>query len=224
MNGHITLGLVDEHTMVRKTLKYFLDTQVDMRVIFQTAGARDLFEKLETEQPEILLLDPFMHQGGGVETVKKLRSDYPAVKLVLVSLVADAAMIAGLMDMGVHGVISKTDGMNDLLQLIHWVSQGRVLRNKYLTDALNWAKEADKSNKVDGEKWVELDEREKRVLRLIWEEKNNREIAQELFLSAKSIEKITLDMKIKLEVRSTIGLLKYAMRQNIIQINHDNIS
>lgn len=218
----ITIGLMDDQTIFRKALKYYLDEQRDMRVILQAAGAGELFGKLSEEQPEILLLDPFMPQGDGQEILKLLRSKYPRVKLVLVSGVVDISMIAGLMDMDIQGYLSKHDGLSDLLQLIQWVAQGRILRNKHLTDALNWEAGVDEGD--GGSKWIDLDEREKRVLQLIWDEKDNKEIAGEFYLSVKSIEKIRQDLKIKLGVRSTIGLLKYAMKRNIIRSNIDNIS
>jgi DNA-binding NarL/FixJ family response regulator len=69
---------------------------------------------------------------------------------------------------------------------------------------------------------VPLTGREKKVLQLLWEEKNNKEIADEIFLSVRSIEKIRQDMKEKLGIKSTVGLFKYAIERKIIQINVPN--
>jgi len=66
---------------------------------------------------------------------------------------------------------------------------------------------------------VSLNEREKKMLQLIWEEKSNKEIADELFLGVRSVEKIRQDMKEKMGVKSTVGLLKYAINQRIIGVN-----
>ncbi|MET0394827.1 MAG: LuxR C-terminal-related transcriptional regulator, partial [Chitinophagaceae bacterium] len=88
-----------------------------------------------------------------------------------------------------------------------------IFRNHLFTEALYWNTE---QNRVDPAAKIELDEREKQIIRLLWQEKTNKEIAEEIFLSIRSIEKIRQNLKARLSVRSTVGIFKYAIRTGII--------
>jgi DNA-binding NarL/FixJ family response regulator len=98
------------------------------------------------------------------------------------------------------------------------VGEGRIYRNKLFTEALYWNKQHNLQTNVNSANVV-ITEREKKVLQLIWEEKSNKEIASDLFLGVRSIEKIRQDLKIKLGVGSTLGMVKYAIDKGIIALS-----
>jgi len=95
------------------------------------------------------------------------------------------------------------------------ISEQRIYRSRLFTEVLYWNKQ-NKIKASPGMINISLSEREQAILRLLWEEKSNKEIADALFLSVRSVEKIRQDMKEKLGVKSTIGLLKYALQKTII--------
>lgn len=212
----INLAIVDDHSLFRKTLKSFLSEHSNINVAIQAADMFDLLTKLKTMSIDLLLMDIFMPGLNGNEALKIVRTEFPSIKILVLSMSTDVNLISDLLDAGIHGYISKADEPEDLLQAIQSVAENRIYRNRLFTEALYW----DKQNKIkiyEGSH-ITLNQREKKILQLIWEEKSNKEIADELFLGIRSVEKIRQDMKEKIGAKSTVGLLKYAIDTKIIGI------
>jgi DNA-binding NarL/FixJ family response regulator len=213
----INLAIVDDHALFRKTLKIFLSEQENMQVVLQTSDIFELLNKLSTISIDILLMDIFLPGSPGVDAVKLIRQGYPGIKILILSSSTDMALVNDLVDAGIYGYISKADEPEELLQAIQEVAHNHIYRNRLLTEALYWNKQNSISAYVNGTH-ILLNEREKKILQLIWEEKNNKEIADELFLGVRSVEKIRQDMKEKIGVKSTVGLLKYGITKRLIYI------
>jgi DNA-binding NarL/FixJ family response regulator len=214
----INLAIVDDHVLFRKTLKNFLVEQPNLNVAIQAADIPDLYSKLKTAQVDILLMDIFMPELNANDAVKTIRKEYPDIKILILSMCTDMGLISEMLDSGIHGYISKADEPEDLLEAIQAVEDNRIYRNRIFTEALYWNKQNNIKTAAD-EPFNGLNDREKRILQLIWEEKSNKEIADELFLGVRSVEKIRQDMKEKLGIKSTVGLLKYAVDKRIIGVS-----
>lgn len=130
----------------------------------------------------------------------------------------DSDLISDLLDMGIHGYISKSDEPEELLQAIRAAAENRIYRNRLFTEALYRHKQNTFRAYSDGNT-VLLNDREKKILQLLWEEKSNKEIADALYLGVRSVEKIRQDMKEKVGAKSTVGLLKYAIAKRIIGVS-----
>jgi DNA-binding NarL/FixJ family response regulator len=218
----INLAIVDDHTLFRKTLRSFLSEQKNMNVAVQASDIFDLFNKLKESSIDILLMDVFMPELNGNEALKTILSEYPGMKILVLSMSTDMDLISDLLDMGIHGYISKADEPEELLQAIISVAENRLYRNRLLTEALYWSKQNNIKNIrfFSNESPVMLSDRENKMLQLIWEEKSNKEIADELFLGVRSVEKIRQNIKTKIGARSTVGLLKYAIDRKIIEVGN----
>jgi len=212
----INLAIVDDHALFRKTLKNFLSDK-NINVAVQAADIFDLLNKLKTSSIDVLLMDVFLPELNGNDALKIIRSEYPDIKILMLSMSTDMDLISDLLDAGIHGYISKSEEPEELLQAIHVVADNRIYRNRLFTEALYWNKQNNIKSFTD-DAAVALNEREKRMLQLIWEEKSNKEIADDLFLGVRSVEKIRQDMKEKIGARSTVGLLKYAIIKKIIGV------
>lgn len=211
----VNLAIVDDHTLFRKTLKSYLSDQNNLKVSIQASDILDLLNKWNGSSVDIILMDLYMPGMNGNEAVKMIRARSPVVKILVMSISTDMEIISELLDSGIHGYISKSDEPEQLLQAIQAASDNKIYRNQVFTEALYWNKQV--SLKAEGEdSSAVLSDREKRVLQLIWEEKSNKEMADELFLGVRSVEKIRQDLKEKIGAKSTIGMLKFAIRQKII--------
>lgn len=211
----IHLGIVDDHSLFRKTLKNYLSEQSFINVTIQASDIVDLFIKLKSASIDVLVMDLFMPGLTGKDAVMKIRSEYPSIQILVLSMSLDIDLICDLLDLGIHGYISKSDEPEDLLQAIQSLSNNQIYRNKWFTEALYRNKQNNIKTNIE-KPFAMLNEREKKILRLIWEEKSNKEMADELFLGIRSVEKIRQDMKEKIGVKSTVGLLKYAIDKRII--------
>jgi DNA-binding NarL/FixJ family response regulator len=217
----INLAMVDEYPLFIKVLKNYLGEQKDIDVVFHTSDLPDLFEKLKHFTVDLLLIDVSISQQDVLEALTAIRNSYPKIRVLVLSKSTDISLVNDLLDLGIHGYISKMDDPEELVQAIISVAEGKIHRNKLFTEALYLNKQ-NNSRIYTAMDLVSLNEREKKVLQLLWEEKSNKEIADEVFLSVRSIEKIRQDMKEKLGIKSTVGLLKYAISKKIISVNPTN--
>lgn len=214
----INLAIVDDHTLFRKTLKNFLSEQKNLKVTIQAPGMLELFEKLKSSAVDVLLMDIFMPGLNGSDALFKIRSEYPDIKILVLSMSTDLDLVSDLLDSGIHGYISKAEEPDELIQAIQAVADSRIYRNRLFTEALYRNKQNSIQPFANGSGIV-LSDREKKVLQLLWEEKSNKEIADELFLGVRSVEKIRQDMKEKTGSKSIVGLFKYAINKRIIGVN-----
>ena len=213
----IHLAIVDDHNLFRKTIKSYLEEQTDLKVVIQSPDIPDVMDKLKSLEVNLLIMDLFMPKLGGIDALKVIRNEHPGLKILVLSMNTDLDLISDLLEFGIHGYMSKNDEPDDLLKAIYAISEGRIYRNRLFTEALYWIKQNNKSFGSDAS--PHLNDREKKIIRLLWEEKSNREIADELFLGIRSVEKIRQDLKEKIGVKSTVGLLKYAISKKIIAAN-----
>jgi len=214
----VNLAIVDDHALFRKTLKAYLSEQRNINVVFHASDALDLTNKLKGTSIDILLIDIFLPKLNGNEAIRSIRVEFPEIKIIVLSVSRDMEMISDLLDWGIHGYISKADEPEDLLHAIQTVACDHIYRNTWFTEALYWSRQNSIRSYTE-DTAVTLNEREKKILRLIWEEKSNKDIADELFLGVRSVEKIRQDLKEKVGVRSTVGLLKYAINKKIIEFS-----
>ena len=217
----VNLALVDDHALFRKSLVNFLVEQKNLFVTVQASDMSELFTKLKDAQSDLLLMDIFLPGVNANDALRALRRDYPELKILALSMSADIELISDMLEIGIHGYISKADEPEDLLTAIQAIANGRIFRNKHFTEALYW----NKQNKIKAymdQPFGHVTDREKKILQMIWEEKSNKEIADQLFLGVRSVEKIRQDLKEKIGVKSTVGLLKYAIEKRIIHPSYLN--
>jgi DNA-binding NarL/FixJ family response regulator len=211
----INVGIVDDHTLFRNLLKSYISDQKDLEVVIISPDVTDLLRKLQDIRIDILVMDLFMPGISGYDAVKTIRSNYPDIKILVLSMCTDMNLLSDLLIEGVYGILSKADEPEEVIRAITSISEQRIYKSKLFTDAMYWSTQV--SMKTDTESAdIELNERERKILELLWEEKSNKEIAAELFLSVRSIEKMRQDLKEKLGIKSTMGLLKYAINKKII--------
>jgi DNA-binding NarL/FixJ family response regulator len=211
----ISLALLDDQSLFRKVLKNFLITQSNLDVAVEATDVLDLISQLKRTPVDILLLDIFLPGVHGIDAVRLIRDKYPSVRILVLSASTDMDLISSMLDSGVHGYISKGDEPEELIRAIQAIAQNRLYRNTLLTEAMYWSKQNAVS--IDSNRsQVTVNERESKILQLLWGEKSNREIADELFLGIRTVERIRQDLKEKVGAKSTIGLIKFAVREGII--------
>jgi DNA-binding NarL/FixJ family response regulator len=212
----INLAIVDDHTLFRKTLKNYLSEQSNINVVIQSPDISDLLTKLKDFYVHVLLMDIFMPKINGNEAVKIIKEEYPDIKILVLSMCTNFDLLSDLLDAGVYGIISKAEEPEELLHAIRSLAEHRIYRSKLFTEVMYWNKQNDIRTKNDAGHII-LSDREKEILFLLWEEKSNKEIADHLYLSIRSVEKIRQGMKEKVGVKSTVGLIKYAINKKIIK-------
>lgn len=215
LSESINVAIVDDHTLFRRLLKSYISEQRNMNVVVMSPDIPDLLRKLQGSNAHILVMDLFMPGIHGFDAVKVIRARYPDIKILVLSMCTDMNLLSDLLDLGVYGILSKAEEPEELVRAITSIYEQRIYRSKLFTEAMYWSKQVNIKTEAETVE-IPLNDREKKILELLWEEKSNKEIAGELFLSVRSIEKMRQDLKEKLGIKSTIGLLKYAINKKII--------
>jgi|SRR6185437_2197256 len=213
----VKLAIVEPHLMVAKILRKYLSEQRNFCVAVQSTDMEGLIRGMEDTGIDVLVVEILCSGQKGMDGLRKIRDRFPLIKVVVLSVCNDLSVISELLDFGVYGYISKSDDPEELVRAIQTASDNRIYRNRLYTEALYRKTQASVERFV-GAPFFAFSEREKRILQLLWEEKSNKTIADELFLGLRSVEKIRQDMKEKVGVKSTVGLLKYAIKKKIINL------
>jgi DNA-binding NarL/FixJ family response regulator len=210
-----SLAIVDDHALFGQALKSYLSEQKNFTVLIQSSEILDLLDKLKSIPVDILLMSLHIPGLAGVDAIRTIRFKHPSIKIIVVSKSTDLAIISDLLDSGIHGYISQSEELEALLQIIQDISQNRICRGRLFTEALYWNRQ-NALKLIRDKVHEELNEREKKIIRLLWEEKSNKEIADELFIGIRTIERTRQEMKEKVGVKSTVGLIKFAIQKKII--------
>lgn len=210
----ITVLLAEDHTVVRQGLRLVLDTSEEIRVVGEAENGRQAVKLAKDLKPDIALLDVAMPLLNGLEAVKQLRRDTPNTKILILSSYDDERFIDESLSSGAAGYLLKHSAANDLIKAIHEVNAGRSFYSpaiqRRLTARLNGRRPG--APKITDK----LSRRESEVLQLIAEGFANKQIADELKISVKTVEKHRQSMMNKLNIHEVAGLTRYAVTRGMV--------
>jgi DNA-binding NarL/FixJ family response regulator len=215
-----SIGIADEITLLRNALKRTLSQQAGLDVVFDVPNIPDLFETLPDNKVDVLLLDTFTNKGCIKSVILSLKEKFPTINLLILSQHIDYKTVSELLELGINGFIPKTADLNELINGIMCASRSILYKNKIVTDSFYWKANARLNNSFAPQEMF-LSDMERKIIQLLWEDKNTQEIAQSIFSSVSTVEKIKQKLKQKVGSSSTIGLIKYALKEKIIHYNTD---
>jgi len=218
--GHrIRILLVDDHAVIRQALRMLLESQPELEVVADVENGRDAVQAVERYNPDVVLMDVVMPGLNGLEAPRQIRRASPGTRVVMLSGFVDEDQLLEALRAGASGYIIKKSDVSELVLAIQTVHRG----NSYFSSALSegfdlaevlyQAKRADQRSGVDA-----LTPREREVLQLIAEGYTNQGIAQELFISVKTVEAHKSHIMAKLHARNRTDLIRYALRKNIVRL------
>jgi DNA-binding NarL/FixJ family response regulator len=216
------VAIVDSHILFRKTLKKFLAEQTGINVPIEVSDIAELYNLMKLTIIEVLILDISVLRASGVRFIKDLKGEFSDLKILVLSTNNDLDIVSGTLDCEIHGYISKSEEPGELLRAIQSAGENNIYRNALLTEALYYNKEITRQARSSAS--ITISERERKVIQMLWEEKSNKEIGDALFLGIRSVEKIRQDLKEKTGVKSTVGLLKFGIRNNLINTLQSSFS
>jgi two-component system, NarL family, response regulator NreC len=209
--------ITDDHELYLEGLVLLLNKQPGIQVVGSALTGKELLQKLPDLQVDILLLDVHLPDTGEEELLKKIRSVHPELKILYLTIMRGTRYIHKLIRHDIHGYILKNTSIEELVKALNSVSEGK----KYFSKEINIIDtEQDFRNTVTiEERKVDeiLSKREIEVLTLICKEYSNSEIAEKLFLSVSTVETHRKNLIAKLGVNNTVGLVKFALRNNLIE-------
>jgi DNA-binding NarL/FixJ family response regulator len=203
--------LADDHPVVRQGLKMLLERE-RFQVVGEASDGLEVIGLAETHHPDVVVLDLAMPGLNGISAARDIARVAPRAKIILLTMYTEEHHVLEALRAGVKGCVSKTQAAEHLLQAIREVSAGGV----YLSPSVSGAVVQAYLSKTDPPP-DPLTNRERQVLQLIAEGKTTKEIAVILGVSAKTAETHRTKLMEKLDIHSTAGLVRYAIRRGLVQ-------
>ncbi len=211
--AEIKVLVVDDHDLVRMGIRHMLDDHPDMHVIGDASDGEMALDMVRELAPDVVLLDVNMPNIGGVEVTKRLRQHNNAVKIIAVSSVSTQPYPSMLLKAGVNGYITKGTPFDEMVKAIKKVVQGGKYFSSDVAEEL-----ADMLTATDEDSpFDRLSEREKQVAMMVVNCQSPQQIADQLFVSVKTINTYRYRIFEKLGVDSDVKLTHLAMRHGLIQ-------
>ena len=212
----IRVFITDDHEIYLEGLSLLLGKQEGIEVVGTATSGKGLLEQVRDLQADILLLDVYLPDLGEEEIVQQIRAARPDLRIIYLTLLRGTRYVHKLSKYNIQGYVLKNASLEELLQALKAVQDGGTYYSK---DIHIGDRDEDFRNTITIEdKQIDeiLSRRELEVLRLICKEYSNAEIADKLFLSVSTVETHRKNLIAKLGVNKTVGLVKFALRNNLI--------
>jgi DNA-binding NarL/FixJ family response regulator len=209
--------LVDDHTVVRQGLRALLKSEEDIEVIGEAENGRQAVMVARKTPPDVVVMDVAMPLLNGLEATRQILKLVPTAKVLVLTSYGDDECVEQLMQAGASGYLIKQTAANDLIKAIREVQRGNAFFSpsiaKRLRDQCREAFTGGHAVKKSGE----LTSREAEVLQLIAEGFSNKQIAGELTISIKTVEKHRQQVMNKLNIHDVAGLTRYAISKGMVE-------
>jgi len=209
--------LVDDHTVVRQGLKALLRAEQDMEVIGEAENGRQALMLARKTPPDVILMDVAMPMLNGLEATRQILKAVPTTKVLVLTSYGDDECVEQLMKAGAAGYLIKQTAANDLLKAIREVQRGNAFFSPSIAKRLRDQCREAFTTGHPARKTSELTSRESEVLQLIAEGLSNKQIASELAISIKTVEKHRQQVMNKLNIHDVAGLTRYAISKGLVE-------
>jgi DNA-binding NarL/FixJ family response regulator len=205
----IKILLVDDHQIILDSLKLLFKSINNIEVVATVNDSREVKELLKNHEIDIVVSDMHMPYFTGIDIALMLKKDFPNVKIMLLTMAEESIIIKDALRAGVNGYILKKASKDELELAIVRIASGKKYFSEAILDELTNNKE---EITIKPENLEQLTPRELEVLQLITMEFSTNEIANKLFVSIATVESHRSNLMRKLQVKSAIGMVKYALR------------
>jgi DNA-binding NarL/FixJ family response regulator len=217
-SNHITVLLAEDHMIVREGLRSILEAEGDIEVVGQAQDGRQAVELTKKLLPAVVVMDIAMPRLNGLEATRQILKMAPATRILILSAHSDDAYVEQVMTLGAAGYLVKQTSLLILAKAIREAYKGNIFFSPTIGKRLRdqELKSRDREGRPS-KKLALLTSREVEVLQLIAEGKANKELASELAISIKTVEKHRQALMEKLNIHDTASLTRYAISTGIIE-------
>lgn len=212
----IRILLVDDHQMMLQGLHQLLANEPGIAIVGEASNGGAAIEQVRSLAPDLVLMDIHLPDESGVETTRRILSEFPAMKVIALSSDEQLDVVLQALRAGVSGYIIKQNGSDELVRAIHAVIDDHLYLPHEISSAVikNFVKFSPNTRPTPN--GVVLKDRERLLLQLVSEGRRNKEIAENLGVAPKSVETYRSRLMKKLGCAGTANLVRYAIREGII--------
>ncbi|HIY84769.1 MAG TPA: response regulator transcription factor [Candidatus Rubneribacter avistercoris] len=209
--------LADDHEVVRAGFKMILEQDPDLSVVAEAADGAQAYSIVAREKPDVLLMDISMPPGqSGLVACEKVAKDFPATKVVILTMFAEPEYLFYTLRGGAAGYILKNSSSEELLSAVHAVADGGSYIHPKMTALLT--KQLSQGASDEDRSYQQLSNRELEILQLLAKGFTNKEISERIFLSVKTVEAHRSKIYQKLGLKSRADLVDYALRHKLLGV------
>ena len=213
----IKVLVVDDHQLFREGIVTLLSSSENIEVIAQAEDGQEAIEKVKLVKPDVVLIDIAMPRMNGIDATKKIKSQMPEVKIIILSMHLEKEYVKGVLEAGADGYLVKNCTYLQLTDAIQSVYGGKKYLSQDITDQVisGYLSPAD-AKELEYDK---LSEREKEIFLMFTEGRSTREIGDILFISVKTVNTHKQNILEKLQLKSTADIVKYALKNGLIHLD-----
>lgn len=215
----IRVLLAEDHTIVRKGLRSLLDAEADVEVVGEADNGRQAIEQVCELHPDVVLMDITMPELSGLEATRRIKTRYPQVQVLVLTMHANEQYVLEILRAGASGYLVKQSAVAEMMLAIRAVHRG----DSFLSPAISRQVIDEYSRRAEAAlgdtQYDRLTPREREVLQLVAEGHSNREIADMLCISIKTVEAHRSHLMDKLDLHNTAELTRYAIARGLIAID-----
>ena len=213
----IRIAVVDDHEIVRDGIKILLEDEPGMEIAYEAKNGKEAVQKCKKNAPDLIIMDITMPEMDGIQATKVIKDNYPDVKILALTMLSEDQHIRKMIKAGASGYILKSSGKEELLNAIEKIMNGQHYFSDDATKAILQELVSPEVKSLRDSEEVNITDREKEVLKLIVDEYTNQEIADELFVSVRTVDAHRRNLLQKTGAKNTAGLVKYAIKNNLFE-------
>lgn len=210
--------LADDHAMLRQGIRKILEEVPGLEVCGEAADGFELLELLKRTVPDLVVLDVAMPRIRGIEAAREIRSLYPAVRIIILSMHRAKEYLLHALGAGARGYVLKEDSDRELLDAIEAVSRGEIYVSPQLSLEAEEAFSTLRRRGAEAARAETLTCREREVLKLVAEGKTNKEIAGLLRISVRTVHRHRENITAKLQIHNVADLVRYSIRKGYVDL------
>lgn len=217
--ARIRVLLAEDHNVVREGLRLLLSAQPDIEVVGEARNGADALEAARRACPDVAILDISMPELDGLQAAERIRLACPDTRILILSMHESDAYFFRALEVGAAGYVLKKAASDDLLNALRAVARGEAFFYPSLTRKLldTYLSRSVPEIPSGPPGYQELSDREREILHLLVSGLSNQEIAEQLIISASTVQSHRTNILNKLDVKTTIELVRYAIRHGIIE-------
>jgi DNA-binding NarL/FixJ family response regulator len=210
--NEIRVMLVDDHELIRKGLRGYLEQRPGITVVGEAGTVRQATSRAPAMRPDVIVMDVQMPDGTGIEACRAIKAELPATRVLMLTSFADDDAVMSSVLAGASAFLLKTTSGEDIAKAIEGVARGESQLDPAVTARLL---EQVRQRAMAPEEKPKLTDNEQKIIERIAEGKTNREIAGEVYLSEKTVKKYVSNILDKLDLKRRAEAAAYVTRQNM---------
>lgn len=218
MNQPIRIIIADDHELLREGFSLLLRKQKEIEIVDEASNGKDLLEKVRKLQPDVVVTDIQMPEMDGIQATKKIKEEFPQIEVIALTMFNEDHLIIDMLESGAKGYLLKNTSQKELSEAIKAVYNGGTHFCSSTSERLKNMIVQSKFNPYKKKPSEVFSEREIEVMKLICQQMQNKEIAEKLFISVRTVEGYREKVFEKTGARTIAGVTIFAIKNGIYQI------